>query len=481
MRIDNKAIMSIYAFDIPMKDLGGAEAFKRELDYLREVVKDLGYDDLIILACGAPSADMKACGIDGVNAYSWGTMGADAELTKACMLNNMKKGFVHTVPTVSVGYNTVAWSGNRSGNLSVGGMREDLAWCRDTILTRYPQDSWQSKLIMLSTWNEYGEGTYICPAGLNGFGYLDAVRSVFCKDVPHTDVLPDEKQKARINILHPRDRARFARLDYFNPALSCEKPLHRFSFRNEQDLECWECVGFSELAVRDGRLVGRSDSPDPYMLCKEKLPFHPRNVARVVVRLQASKPIRQICCTQLYFATDRHGAPDLPGGTILTNPHEIAPLSFTMFRNPDWDGEITAFRLDPIYAQGEFVLESIEFMAAPPHVELWLDGERMALPFYAYEENGECYFCLDPKGALAKRPELYYEWNKCEGRLTLFGQGCLELFCGKDTAVLNERPVKMGKAFAFADGLPELPLSLFAAAVGFALRKTPDGYELIKQ
>ena len=53
-------------------------------------------------------------------------------------------------------------------------------------------DDWTKKFVAFSTWNEYGEGTYIMPSGGNGFGYLDAVRSVFMEDVPHTDVVPSE-------------------------------------------------------------------------------------------------------------------------------------------------------------------------------------------------------------------------------------------------------------------------------------------------
>ena len=35
---------------------------------------------------------------------------------------------------------------------------------------------------MISTWNEYGEGTYIMPSkGNGGFGYLDALREVYTR------------------------------------------------------------------------------------------------------------------------------------------------------------------------------------------------------------------------------------------------------------------------------------------------------------
>ena len=42
---------------------------------------------------------------------------------------------------------------------------------RDAIRIRIAQKNF----VMISTWNEYGEGTYIMPSGLNGFGYVDEI------------------------------------------------------------------------------------------------------------------------------------------------------------------------------------------------------------------------------------------------------------------------------------------------------------------
>lgn len=128
------------------------------------------------------------------------------------------------------------------------------------MLPKYPKDSWQSKLVMLSNWNEYGEGTYICPSGLNGFGYLDSVRSVFCKDIPHSDVAPSEHQKKRINIMHPADRAKLGRGDRVKPELRFDKPLYKFTFKDKKDLDMWQFDGFSSLEIQDGKL-GRPFRP----------------------------------------------------------------------------------------------------------------------------------------------------------------------------------------------------------------------------
>lgn len=51
----------------------------------------------------------------------------------------------------------------------------------------------ESKMLLLDNWNEYGEGHYIFPTRQYGFGYLDAVRNVFCSvDQEHLDLVPED-------------------------------------------------------------------------------------------------------------------------------------------------------------------------------------------------------------------------------------------------------------------------------------------------
>lgn len=65
---------------------------------------------------------------------------------------------------------------------------------------------WQENFAMISTWNEYGEGTYIMPSdGLHGFEYLDALREVYSGGGAHTDVKPTAEQKALITHNYPQD------------------------------------------------------------------------------------------------------------------------------------------------------------------------------------------------------------------------------------------------------------------------------------
>ncbi len=475
MRIDNKAFMSVYGAGGIIKMFGGAEATKIELDYLREEVKKLGYDDLIIIACEGPSENLKNAGFDGSQAYNWGKQGDSVEMTENIIRNQTETGHVHVVPTVSTGFNNVAWAGTRSPNMTAEGMRETLAWCRDEMLTRAPKDSWKSKLVLLSNWNEYGEGTYICPSGLNGFGYLDAVREVFCEDVPHTDVFPSEDQKARICLMHPKDRRKFAKDDRVKPDLAAAKPLYTYTFKDQSDLDKWDFEGFSGLEIVDGKLVGHSDLHDPHMLLKGALPVDPDKVSHIVVNIQAYKPVKQVCCTEIFFENDTIRAACPP---TLTVPERIAPLPFMMYNHPEWRGHINSFRLDPIWGVGDFVLESVEFMAAPEHISIYMDDLSVSLPLYAKARGGEVYFALDPKNTLATVKELYYEWDAMAKKLSLYGAHTAVLTVGSTQCLFDGEARALAEPFSFVDGMPLLPLSLYAEVVGYALEIKEDSAHL---
>lgn len=466
MAIDNKAFMSVYNAGGIINMFGGPEKTKIELDYLRGEVKKLGYDDLIIAFCDAPKEIYKLAGFDCSQAYNWGKQGDSVEQTKNLIRGQTETGHVHVIPTVSTGFNNVAWAGTRSPNMTPEGMRETLTWCRDEMLPRAPKGSWKSKLVLLSNWNEYGEGTYICPSGLNQFGYLDAVRDVFCEDVPHTDVIPSENQKSRICLMHPKDRRKFAKDDRLKPDLTGGKVLYTYTFKDKADMDKWEFEGFSKLELADGRLVGHSDRYDPYMLLKGALPFDPDKVSHIIVNIRAYKPVDQVCCTEIFFKNDFVSAQCAP---TLTVPERIAPLPFMVYNNPEWRGNIVSFRLDPIWGVGDFILESVEFMAAPEHISVYLDGLSVSLPVYATERGGEVYFALDPNNTLAKVKELYYEWNDTNKQLTLYGKHTAVLTRGSNELLLDGETRMLAEPFSFLDGMPLLPLSLYAEVVGYNL------------
>lgn len=478
MTIDGYAIMSIFAPHRLMQFFGSAEKVKEEFDFLRSEVRKLGYRDLIVMCCGVNSDVFRQCGLDAGHAYNWGSLGYDLEYTKKQVMENIRAGYTHYVPTVSTGYNIAPWTGFRFPNMTPSDMKATLTWCRETCLPMFEEGTWKRKLVMLSTWNEYGEGTFICPAGLNGFGYLDAVRSVFCEDLPHKDVIPDAHQLARINILHPQDRGTVAPLDH-EPADTADRgALIRYTFRTQEDLDKWEFHGFSKLELRDGVLYGESEGEDPYMLLKDPdaLPLRAGRVRSFRVRMRGWKEENRVCCAELRYSLAPDGTiSENTRRRILTNPDALTDMEFQVrrIRGLPWHDSVTALRFDPIYAAGGFELESFEITATDMEYELYADGRYISLAQDLEEADGELYLPFDTTSSLVSIPQMYYEYRPEKQQLILWSREKNVFTVGADTAQLGDRTVRLARPVRMKDGSPMLPLSVFAEILGMTV--TADG------
>ena len=218
LKIDNKIVFPVYSASTvaEAKNLGSVEAVKAEFDYMEEVAKSYGFDGIIFLSAGDATASIAQMGFDGVYAYNWGTKGkkyqenVDRNLAVAA---NAEKYGIYAIPTVSVGFDSIPWHAVREGMMTEDDFTKTIEWVKNTYLPKYSSKaSWADKLVWLSTWNEYGEGTYMMPAGQNGFGYVDVIRNTLT-DMPenHTDVVPTLIQRERINHLYPQYAKTLAR------------------------------------------------------------------------------------------------------------------------------------------------------------------------------------------------------------------------------------------------------------------------------
>ena len=169
---------------------------------------------LSVMPESAGSSYLRSAGLDGVSAYHWNKGGSSWDYTREGIINAAnaaKNNLTWSVPTISTGFNTLPWvDGSRYPSISVEDFKTGLSWIKNTFLktySNYTRADWQKNLVMLSNWNQYGEGTYIMPSGLNGFGYLEAVREVFTDGSnadTHTDYIPTEAQLARLGKNYPQ-------------------------------------------------------------------------------------------------------------------------------------------------------------------------------------------------------------------------------------------------------------------------------------
>ncbi len=473
MQIDGYAIMSIYAPERLAADVGGAEVLKKSFDYLRKEVKKLGYKGLVIMCCGDNNPFYKQCGIDAVHAYNWQHEGYQVDYTKGRIMGNISEGSTHTVPTVSMGYNLVGWTGKRTPVLEPDDMVELLEWSKTEVVDKCDKNSWKSKLVMLSTWNEYGEGTYMMPAGVHGFGYLDALRTVFREDVPHVDVIPNQDQLDRICILYPQDRALIAPHDNL-PEDTNEYPLlKKWEFKTEEDLKKWKMYRIANYEIRDGKLCGHSDEVDPYMELIDDEGFFPistEKVGKLVANCRTYKPVNAICCIEFGYQFEK-GKWHHELTHCNSVPDRVAPLAVEPAKRAGypWHETIYALRFDPVWKQGDFELESLEIYAAPPHKVFYLNGVITDLAQMPCEVDGVLYIPFDTKSPLKKLNNMYYEWDNTTEMLTIFSEKTAVFVKDCDVVNIDGVDVKMARPLTFVDGIPHIQADIFCDITNMTL------------
>lgn len=211
MKIDGKPVLSIYHLGNFLRMLGGNDGARQAIQLLRDEVAQAGFPGLVLLMeLRSPDANamrtMKSIGVDYCYAYTWGTPDVNAQRH-----NNIAQRDVGVaeklgvLPSISMGWDREPWGVKEAGWATADEYQALLQWTRDELMPSHPADSLGRKIVMLPNWNEFGEGHFLLPTPLVGFGYLDAMREVFAGGGAHEDIKPTDKQKRRFTVLYPRD------------------------------------------------------------------------------------------------------------------------------------------------------------------------------------------------------------------------------------------------------------------------------------
>lgn len=205
LKIGGKPVLFIYSIDEIAKDLGGISAVHAAFEKMRALAKARGFKGLLILAQypnqDIPSIhDIKSCGYDATFAYSWGGNGASPSPSQAIQnqfswMENFKKwSIIPFVPCLSVGWDERPWNPNDPQHWRIP-PSDFKAMCiqAKSLMLQLPSQELGSKMLIIGSWNEWGEGHYIAPCKQNGFGYLDAIRDVFSTaPKKHRDLVPSD-------------------------------------------------------------------------------------------------------------------------------------------------------------------------------------------------------------------------------------------------------------------------------------------------
>ena len=211
LRINGKPVFTIYRPEKFIADLGGEKKAAVAINKMRDACIKAGFPCLILcgeyhLLINKKETMYKNLGLDVAMSYHWpsfsGLMGeiAPADTTIMRMQTTCWSGLENvtdlpSITTVSVGWDSRPWGNTYYKSpwmLSIAEYKQLLSLAKQ-YMDKQATGSIPSKILMLDNWNEFGEGHYIFPTKKEGFGYLDAIREVFCNSpLEHKDIVPEE-------------------------------------------------------------------------------------------------------------------------------------------------------------------------------------------------------------------------------------------------------------------------------------------------
>lgn len=484
--IDNKALITIYQSSKLVDVFGSVEAVKAELDYLRQVCVDLGYDGAVILTTGTPSENVYKMGFDGIYAYNWGQNAFNPEYQKNAIKSQEEKANaagITCVPTIGVGFcNMFLGQGNsRSPLITPEDLESVLNWTTDEFLKDRTGEPWQTNMVILSNWNEFGEGHYILPTNRIGFTYLDAIRNAFCSaDHEHTDLRPDDETRARYNALYDQNRKRIRRYELEDEDadldLSTLTSRMKWDFTQKDTEEIFRNNHGTSVEYTGSSVKGKSTGGDFAIVTTKDLLFNASDAEylRIVYKATAATETTN---GQFYFITKADGSWNDKKNVDfeIKADGEYHEYIVNLTKCSNWKGVITRVRLDPI-ARGdcEWEIKEFEFLDAPSTYEIYVNGFATPTPtvFSPVYENGVLAAAIDPYAdSFYAKLGIFYRWDYEKQQLSLYGldDKYIIFTLGYSTAQTSDGEVMLGMSPRLVDGIPMIEIDSMAKALGLNL------------
>ncbi|MDR6550104.1 hypothetical protein J2736_001287 [Paenibacillus qinlingensis] len=361
LKIGNKPVLSIYKLDGLIRDFGSLTAAANEISYLRTAVQAAGFTDVILITPTSSSdttalTNLNTAGFDSIYAYSYGGVNSHINLQEKIMNDQKNTGILDVIPTLSMGRDDFPWLGKSGYWTTVTEFNTLANWVKNTYIPSLPAGSVGKSIIMLDNWNEFGEGHFLMPTGLQGFGYMDTIRNTFTTGGAHTDTVPTLTQKNRINVLYPTDRVVN---EVWNKPQLTGNYAKSWEFNTAGNSEGWTDVKqISGLTVAGGSYSGTSTGTDPGIVSGDMLGLDASDASYLDIRMMNSAEGAGV----IYFITNSDTNWDEAKSVqfyIGPNGGNQTLYHVPMFENAAWTGTIRQIRFDMMTTTGTFSIDSI--------------------------------------------------------------------------------------------------------------------------
>lgn len=488
LKIGNKPLISLWAVSF-IQHWGGPEKAKEIIAFMNEDIKNYGCDGILLMGSMLGSGEVRYSQLseycDITYSYHFDKAGYDPDYQIESIDRMIGYGMAPYMQTVSVGFNNCPWGGGnvRSPMITLDGYEKVLRHVKDRADNR-TDEAWHKKFFMMSTWNEYGEGTYIMPSHLYGFGYLDKIRQVFVPEAGACDnLLPDENQQKRITTLRKPGRVMIRRLGY-EPTEEEKAPdvvVKSLDLTAEDTPHTWvKAHGVVDVRyTAEGVLtepVGRHEHYSLLGHADSLIRAEEADYIRLKIRSrEGDSRIR------LAFLTDtdnRWASNKCETTVIVPKSEEFSTICYRVGRFSTWAGTITDIRIDNM-TRLPFEIAAVDFMVFRDgehlHPRYFVNGQLQHLAFEpTVGADGAFSVSLDPGYGAFRALRLYHEYDASRRTLTIASRDTeVRVQIDAWTAKVNQKTVTLASPVRMRDGLPTADMRMLCGWFGFSWKYDP--------
>jgi len=492
LKVDNKIFFEVYDYKNFLKTFGGIDGCKAVIDFMNEDIKKYGFDGVTVFFgsnVGGDYQTMAKMGADGVAPYAYTESSYDPEVLKTSYTNSVngmaQYDNLSFIPTIATGRSSLGWEGKRSPLSNLEQHEKTLSYAKDALNA---QGNKSANVIYFSTWNEYAEGHWLAPSGLNGYGYADLWRKAFTNaPEAHDDVTPTIKQKERIGRLYNISRTPIRPLLTVTET-SVGKPevvFQRYDFTTEADKDNFtfnQHFASSVVDVQKGALVCESKANDCIMWSADNMGISTKDIAMIHFRIKASKSDSG----NIFFTTtDKPGWSASKGYAFTVPANEYTDIYISTETNDSWQGTLKQLRFDFVEGICTFEVDFIEYLSysdSQKSKTLTVDGQELVnLPSsYVTSENGEIYIAAEPASGIFSSLGLYHEYSRFTGKLTVISRNDTRFVFTLDSekVLAGGKEMTLSKPFYLYDGMPVLPIKFLMDNAGIKYTETNQSLDI---
>ena len=406
--VDGRPIIGVYDWGQLSSAMGGTAGVREAIEYLASECEKLGIGRpyWMVTTSDYSESALKTYKDGGMDAnYSYHAKYATMGQLKTILEGRVNE-YIDVVPPLAVGFNGRSWGQNK-WDLHYGLAYPDeyealCKWVFDSYLPNIKKST-SKNVVTVNTWNEYGEGTVVAPAGMEGFNYLEAIRNTFTKGGTHNDRVPTREEKDRFNNLYPHTAIKPHVKKESVPQMISENVKYSFTFNSPEDLQAWTTNDdIKDIRVQNGVLVGDIIGKEPSLTLHKELELDDVNAVRI--------KLKNSTASRLAYLYWKHKGKDVYNDENLEIEISHLDKEAKEYTKKTWDiktwnGTVDEIKIVPTYngvtdikelGLNRFEIERIDFLAG--------DNTENLEGIY-YVVDGVPYNCVPP--AIVEDNEVY--------------------------------------------------------------------------